>query len=155
MATTFEVSATREGGETVVLGTTDNKGLTVSNTLEDGNYTISVVAIVDGTRSEPGTTSFEISSMPDEDLGTEDPNNPDIEQPTPPDQGNGEDNGNNNGNGNTTAATVITTVVITAITAIPVITVTMAIMAMVLATMATMLVANLLYTAYRSAKPRE
>ena len=100
MATTFEVSATREGGETVVLGTTDNKGLTVSNTLEDGNYTISVVAIVDGTRSEPGTTSFEISSMPDEDLGTEDPDNPDIEQPTPPDQGNGEDNGNNNGNGN-------------------------------------------------------
>ena len=62
LPTSFEVSATREGGETVVLGTADTKGLTVANTLEDGNYTISVVAIVDGTRSEPGTTTFQITS---------------------------------------------------------------------------------------------
>ncbi|MET4560006.1 penicillin-binding protein 1A [Lysinibacillus parviboronicapiens] len=98
LPTTFEVSATLEGGETISLGTTDSKGLTVSNTLADGNYVISVVAIFDGTRSEPGTTSFQVTSMPDEDLETENPDEPDIENPTPPDQG--DNNGNHNGNGN-------------------------------------------------------
>ena len=58
LPTSFEVSATRQGGETVILGTADTNGLTVANTLEDGNYTISVVAIVDGTRSEHSTTTF-------------------------------------------------------------------------------------------------
>lgn len=101
LPTTFEVSATREGGETIPLGTTESKGLTVANNLEDGNYTISVVAIVDGTRSEPGTTSFQVSSMPDENLEPETPDEPDLEQPTTPDQGNGNgNNGNHNGNGN-------------------------------------------------------
>ncbi|MGE7091756.1 transglycosylase domain-containing protein [Lysinibacillus sp. NPDC048646] len=103
LPTTFEVSATLEGGETFKLGTTDSKGLTVGNTLEDGNYVISVVAIFDGTRSEPGTTSFQVTSIPDEDLETDNPDEPDIENPTPPDQGDnsGNENGNgNNGNGN-------------------------------------------------------
>lgn len=101
LPTTFEVSATREGGETIPLGTTESKGLTVANNLEDGNYTISVVAIVDGTRSGPGTASFQVSSMPDENLEPETPDEPDLEQPTTPDQGNGNgNNGNHNGNGN-------------------------------------------------------
>ena len=101
LPTTFEVSATREGGETISLGTTESKGLTVANNLEDGNYTISVVAIVDGTRSEPGTASFQVTSMPDENLEPDTPDEPGLEQPTTPDQGNGNgNNGNHNGNGN-------------------------------------------------------
>lgn len=101
LPTTFEVSATREGGETISLGTTESKGLTVANNLEDGNYTISVVAIVDGTRSEPGTASFQVTSMPDENQDPDTPDEPDLEQPTSPDQGNGNDNnGNHNNNGN-------------------------------------------------------
>nr|WP_054550766.1 penicillin-binding protein 1A [Lysinibacillus sphaericus] len=99
LPTSFEVSATREGGETVVLGTADTKGLTVANTLEDGNYTISVVAIVDGTRSEPGTTTFQITSTPEEDLETEDPDEPDIDLPIDPGQEDNDQGNNNNGNG--------------------------------------------------------
>lgn len=105
LPTSFEVTAKRDGGESITLGTTDSKGLTVGNTLEDGNYTISVVAIVDGTRSEPGTTTFQITSTPEEDLETEDPDEPEIDLPTDPgqednDNGN-DDNGNsNNNNGN-------------------------------------------------------
>lgn len=101
LPTTFEVSAKREGGETISLGTTESKGLTVANNLEDGNYTISVVAIVDGTRSEPGTASFQVTSMPDENQEPDTPDEPDLEQPTSPDQGNGNaNNGNHNNNGN-------------------------------------------------------
>ncbi|EON72436.1 transglycosylase domain-containing protein [Lysinibacillus sphaericus] len=102
LPTTFKVTATLEGGETFDLGATESKGLTVSNTLADGNYVISVVAIFDGTQSEPGTTSFQVTSMPEEDLETENPDEPDIENPTPPDQGdnNGNGNGNDGNNGN-------------------------------------------------------
>ncbi|MFJ7732154.1 transglycosylase domain-containing protein [Lysinibacillus sp. NPDC097231] len=101
LQTTFEVSATKEGGETIVLGTTESKELTVnSNTLEDGNYTISVVAIVDGTRSDPGTTTFQVASMPDEETEPDTPEQPDIDQPTEPDGDNNGDNGNHNGNNN-------------------------------------------------------
>lgn len=99
LPTSFEVSATRQGGETVILGTADTNGLTVANTLEDGNYTISVVAIVDGTRSEPGTTTFQIASTPEEDLETEDPDEPEIDLPIDPGQEDNNNNGNNN-NGN-------------------------------------------------------
>lgn len=101
LPTTFEVSAKREGGETISLGTTESKDLTVANNLEDGNYTISVVAIVDGTRSEPGTASFQVTNMPDENQEPDTPDEPDLEQPTSPDQGNGNaNNGNHNNNGN-------------------------------------------------------
>ena len=100
LPTSFEVSATREGGETVILGTADTKGLTVANTLEDGNYTISVVAIVDGTRSEPGTTTFQITSTSEEDLETEDPDEPDIDLPIDPGQEDNDQGNHNNGNGN-------------------------------------------------------
>ncbi|KOS63530.1 PBP1A family penicillin-binding protein [Lysinibacillus agricola] len=101
LPTTFEVSAKREGGETIPLGKTESKGLTVSNTLEDGNYTISVVAVVDGTRSKPGTTSFQVTGIADEDLEPDTPDEPDIEEPTAPDEDdNNENNGNHNGNGN-------------------------------------------------------
>lgn len=79
LPTSFEVSATREGGDSIILGTTDSKGLTVSNTLEEGNYTISVVAIVDGTRSEPGTTSFQIVGTTEEEPDVEEPE--EVEEP--------------------------------------------------------------------------
>ncbi|KOY80833.1 PBP1A family penicillin-binding protein [Lysinibacillus macroides] len=111
LPTSFEISATREGGGSVALGTTDSKGLTVSNTLEEGNYTISVVAIVDGTRSEPGTTSFQIVGTTEEEPDVEEPEEveePDIELPIDPGQDgsetdtnngeNGEGNNNNNNN---------------------------------------------------------
>lgn len=110
LPTSFEVSATREGGESIALGTTDSKGLTVSNTLEEGNYTISVVAIVDGTRSEPGTTSFQIVGTPEEEPDVEEPEEveePDIELPIDPGQdgnepdiNNGENGGDTNNNNN-------------------------------------------------------
>ncbi|MGE7999524.1 PBP1A family penicillin-binding protein [Lysinibacillus sp. NPDC093190] len=102
LPTTFEVSATREGGETISLGKTESKGLTISNKqLEDGKYTISVVAVVDGTRSKPGTTSFQVTGTTDEDKEPDTPDQPDVEEPTAPDQnGNNGDNGNHNGNGN-------------------------------------------------------
>lgn len=96
LPTSFEVTATRDDGQTFALGTTESKGLTVGNTLEDGNYTISVVAIMDGTRSEPGTTTFQITSTSEEDLETKEPDEPEIDLPIDPGQ---EDNGNNNGNG--------------------------------------------------------
>lgn len=104
LPTSFEVTATRDDGKKFDLGKTESKGLSVANTLEDGNYTISVVAIVDGTRSEPGTTTFQITSTTEEeDVETEDPDEPNIDLPTDPgeeDQDNGHNNGNGNGNGN-------------------------------------------------------
>ena len=105
LPTSFEVSATREGGESIALGTTDSKGLTVSNTLEEGNYTISVVAIVDGTRSEPGTTSFQIVGTPEEEPDVEEPEEveePDIELPIDPGQDGNEPDINNGENGGDT-----------------------------------------------------
>ncbi|MDM5247448.1 penicillin-binding protein 1A [Lysinibacillus sp. G4S2] len=104
LPTTFEVTAKREGGETVSLGKTESKGLTVSNTLEDGNYTISVVAVADGTRSKPGTTSIQVTGMTDENKEPDTPEQPGVEEPTSPDQegdnGDNGDKGNQNGNHN-------------------------------------------------------
>ena len=105
LPTTFEVSAKREGGKTISLGTTESKDLTISSKeLEDGSYTISVVAVVDDTRSKPGTATFQVTGTTDEedkDKEPETPDNPDVEEPTAPDQnGNNGDNGNHNGNGN-------------------------------------------------------
>ena len=107
LPTTFEVSAKREGGETISLGTSESKGLTISSEqLKDGNYTISVVAVVDGTRSKPGTASFQVTGTTDEEDKDKDkepdtPDQPDVEEPTAPDEnGNNGDNGNNNGNHN-------------------------------------------------------
>ncbi|MFJ7952736.1 transglycosylase domain-containing protein [Lysinibacillus sp. NPDC096418] len=105
----FEVTASLEGGETKVLDTTESNGLTVANNLSEGKYVISVIAIVNDVRSEPGTTSIEVTSMTDEDKKPEEPETPDIGIPLPPDendnsnnnQGSGNNNGNNNnGNGN-------------------------------------------------------
>lgn len=105
LPTTFEVSAKREGGKTISLGTTESKDLSISSKeLEDGNYTISVVAVVEDTRSKPGTATFQIAGTTDEedkDKEPDTPDKPDVEEPTAPDQnGNNGDNGNHNGNGN-------------------------------------------------------
>ena len=108
---TFEVTASNESGETTSLGTTDQKELSVANTLADGKYVISVVAVVKEVRSEPGTTTFEINSISNDELETNEPETPDIGIPLPPsnndtnngnqgnvNQGNGNSNNNNNGN---------------------------------------------------------
>ncbi|MFJ8086744.1 transglycosylase domain-containing protein [Lysinibacillus sp. NPDC095746] len=105
LPTTFEVSAKREGGKTISLGTTESKDLSISSKeLEDGNYTISVVAVVEDTRSKPGTATFQIAGTTDEedkDKEPDTPDKPDVEEPTAPDEnGNNGDNGNHNGNGN-------------------------------------------------------
>ena len=96
---TFEVTASSENGETISLGTTDQKELSLANTLSEGNYVISVVAIVDKVRSEPGIKKFEITTITDDETPTEDPETPEIDTPLPP-SGNNTNNGNQ-GNGNT------------------------------------------------------
>ncbi|GLC86997.1 transglycosylase domain-containing protein [Lysinibacillus piscis] len=101
LPTTFEISATLDGGETMLLGTSDSKSFNIRSALVDGTYTISVVAITDGTRSEAGTTSLEITSNSEETLEPITPTEPDTQQPTEPDQGNQPNNGNTNNNNNT------------------------------------------------------
>ena len=96
---TFEVTVSSENGETKTLGTTEKKELTVANTLSEGKYVISVVAISDTVRSEPGTTSIEVTNMTNEDYESEEPETPDIDIPLPP-NGNGNNNNGNQGNNN-------------------------------------------------------
>lgn len=109
---TFEVTASSGSGEIISLGTTDRKELSVANTLSEGNYVISVVAIVDKVRSEPGTTQIEVTTITNDEPQTEDPETPEIGIPLPPsgndtnneNQGNGNTNGNQ-GNGNSNSNT--------------------------------------------------
>ncbi|MFJ7734716.1 transglycosylase domain-containing protein [Lysinibacillus sp. NPDC097287] len=97
---TFEVTATLEDGKTETLGTADDNGLTVANTLSEGKYTISVVAVAEDVRSEPGTASIEVTSITEEELEPVEPETPDLGIPLPPEENEGGNNNGNQGNGN-------------------------------------------------------
>ncbi|MEG0260775.1 MAG: PBP1A family penicillin-binding protein [Lysinibacillus sp.] len=95
----FEVAMSMDGGENIIVGTTESNNVTVPNFKPGSKYVFTVTAIVDETRSEPATASLQIEKE-EEDEEVE-PEIPEIIDPTPPDQGNGNENGNNgNGNGN-------------------------------------------------------
>jgi penicillin-binding protein 1A len=92
----FEVSFAVDGGSPSVLQTTNQEGLIVTGITPGSTYTFSVVAIADGVRSEPTSTTLEIDAVEVPEQG---------EDETPGEgegdgQGNGEGNGNGEGEGN-------------------------------------------------------
>lgn len=107
---TFELSA---NGMNIT--TTSDKAFTFANPGTAESYTISVVAIVDGKRSSPGSATVTVKTETEEPEEPEEPENPDPEvtdpetpdpgttDPETPDpgdgSGNGTDNGNNQGGG--------------------------------------------------------
>ncbi|MBM4762088.1 penicillin-binding protein 1A [Bacillus sp. B15-48] len=84
----FEVSASLNGGSEQQLKTTTDMGLVIANPEPGGTYSFKVVAISDGQRSDPASTTIQIPSLETE------------EEATPIEEDAENNNGNNNGNGN-------------------------------------------------------
>lgn len=115
-AITFEVSVTSSAGETTSLGTTSDKTMSVAAPAKGNNYTYSVVAVMNGMRSAPGTAVLQLKTEDEdkEDDKDKEPTNP--EQPEKPDDkdkdpkdpnkpgnntgGNGNNSGGTNNGGN-------------------------------------------------------
>ena len=89
---TFEVSMAVDNEKPVVVTSTPNKKISLSNIEAGRNYTFTVVAVSEDDRSEPASVSIFIENAVEE---------PEVESPEDPENGNGNGNGNNgNGNGN-------------------------------------------------------
>lgn len=80
----YEVSVSVDGGESIVLDSTDQKGLIVQNVKPGKTYTFSVVATAEEVRSSPATTSLEIEAE---------------EVPVEEEPGEGDDDGTGDGEG--------------------------------------------------------
>ncbi|WP_332648786.1 PBP1A family penicillin-binding protein [Lysinibacillus sp. 54212] len=94
---TYEVSMKVDNGKSTVIETTGAKNVTIPNVQPGSNYTFSVVAIMDDTRSEPASVSIFIEGI----VIPEEPTEPDIDDDDGDNEnGNGNNNGNGNGNGN-------------------------------------------------------
>jgi penicillin-binding protein 1A len=119
---TYEVSMSIDGGKSTIISTTGAKEVTVPNAKAGSNYVFTVVA-TDGTNRSAGATA---SIFIDGDITTIEPEEPTVDEQTPPDttepkddQGgvetpvkpptdNGNQNGNpNNGNDTTTPTTPV------------------------------------------------
>ncbi|MDN4493832.1 penicillin-binding protein 1A [Ureibacillus aquaedulcis] len=99
----FEVSMAVDDGEPVVITTTPDKQVSVSNIEAGRNYTFTVVAVSGDVRSEPASVSILIDGAIEEPEvdSPEDPENPeDGNGNDEGENGNGNDNGSDNGNGN-------------------------------------------------------
>lgn len=92
----FEVSFAVNGGNPAVLQTTSQEGLIVTGITPGSTYTFTVVAIADGVRSAPASTTLEIDAVEVPEQGEDE--NPDEGQGDDQGQGNGNGNGNENGN---------------------------------------------------------
>lgn len=93
----FEVSMSVDGGASTVVTVTDKNSVIIPITQDGNEYTLSVVATYEDTRSEPGSATVYVDNNSEPEPTT--PDLPDVIDPTQPNE---EDNtGNDNNNGNT------------------------------------------------------
>lgn len=78
----FEIQQSVDDGGFMLIGKTTSPSYTISNALPGAIYKFQVVAIIDGTKGSPVTTTVEIPSNEIEEPTIEEPEEPTTEEPT-------------------------------------------------------------------------